>query len=401
MKSIKTVLLVEDNPGDARLLREMLSDYDPQGCKLTHVMCMMDAQNELSKHVFDLILLDLGLPDADGLEAIRRARLAAPRTPMVVLTGLDDETVAALALQNGAQDYLIKGQIEARGLQRAMRYATERKRLEWMKDEFVSSVSHELRTPLTSISASLALLNASVASTLSVPSARLLAIACTNSERLVRLVNDILDIEKLEFGQVAFNFSRVEVRSLVGEVIDANTASAEACGVRIRLLEDTRVCDDARADPDRLYQVVTNLLSNAIKFSPRDSEVVAAIEGGTDVVRISVSDHGSGIPADFKPHIFERFAQADSPGPRLRSGTGLGLSIVKEIVDRLGGKVSFSDVPGGGTVFHVDLPCWKDEVGGVIDTDAQVDALNQVHRELGSSMPAAQPERDAHRLKQG
>ena len=401
MKSIKAVLLVEDNPGDARLLREMLIDYDPQGCKLTHVMCMMDAQNYLSKHAVDIILLDLGLPDADGLEAIRRARAAAPRTPLVVLTGLDDETVAALALQKGAQDYLIKGQIETRGLQRAMRYATERKRLEWMKDEFVSSVSHELRTPLTSISASLALLMTSVAGTLSDPAARLLAIASTNSQRLVRLVNDILDIEKLESGQVNFNFRRVEVRPLIDEVIDANRASAEACGVQIRLLEDARICDDVRADPDRLYQVITNLLSNAVKFSPPDSEVVAAVENGSGVVRISVSDHGSGIPAEFKPRIFERFAQADATESRLRSGTGLGLSIVKQIVDRLGGRVSFADVPGGGTVFHVDLPCWKDEAGGVIDAQAQVDALRQVQREFGSKMPAAQRERGAHRLKQG
>ena len=400
MKPIKSVLLVEDNPGDARLLREMLNDYDPRGCELTHVMCMMDAQNYLSKHAVDIILLDLGLPDADGLEAIRRARAAAPRVPLVVLTGRDDETMAALALQKGAQDYLIKGQIETRGLQRAMRYATERKRLEWMKDEFVSSVSHELRTPLTSISASLALLMTSVAGTLSDPAARLLRIASTNSQRLVRLVNDILDIEKLESGQVVFNFRRVNVRSLVDEVIDANRASAEACGVRIRLLEDMHICDDSRADPDRLYQVITNLLSNAVKFSPPDSEVVVAVENGSGVVRFSVSDHGSGIPAEFRPHIFERFAQADGTDSRLRSGTGLGLSIVKEIVDRLGGRVNFADVPGGGTVFQVDLPRWKDEAGGVIDRDAQVDALRRTHRELGSKMEATQRERAAHKQKQ-
>jgi signal transduction histidine kinase len=220
-------------------------------------------------------------------------------------------------------------------------------------------VSHELRTPLTSISASLALLMASVADTLPDPAARLLRISCANSQRLVRLVNDILDIEKLESGQVIFNFRQVDVRTVVDEVIDANRAAAEACGVRIRLLEDTRVCGDARTDPDRLYQVVTNLLSNAVKFSPRNGEVVVAVANWTGSVRISVSDHGTGIQTEFKPRIFERFAQANDTETRLRSGTGLGLSIVKQIVDRLGGKVSFADVPSGGTVFHVDLPCWE------------------------------------------
>lgn len=160
MKSIKSILLVEDNAGDARLLREMFVAHNS---KLNHVTCMKDAETHLIEHPADIILLDLGLPDAEGVEAIRRMRAAAPRTPLVVLTGLDDEMMAAMALQEGAQDYLIKGQIETRGLLRAMRYAYERKRLEWVKDEFVTTVSHELRTPLTSIAASLGLLKATAA----------------------------------------------------------------------------------------------------------------------------------------------------------------------------------------------------------------------------------------------
>ena len=111
-----------------------------------------------------------------------------------------------------------------------------------------------------------------------------------------------------------------------------------------------------RADPDRLAQVFTNLLSNAIKFSPAENEVVVGIEKGAEMVRITVRDHGSGIPDNFKPIIFEKFAQADATNTRQKGGTGLGLSIVKEIVGRLGGKVGFYDAPGGGTIFHVDLP---------------------------------------------
>jgi signal transduction histidine kinase len=373
VKHIKAILLVEDNVGDARLIREMLKEQGSHSTELTHVDCMSAAEKHLAEREVDIILLDPGLPDAQGLGAIRRLHAAAPSIPLVVLTGLDDELLAAQALQEGAQDYLIKGQIEKRPLLRALRYATERKRLERLKDEFVSTVSHELRTPLTSITGSLGLLMGNAAGNLPDSARRLVAVAHTNSLRLVRLVNDILDIEKMEAGRVVFNFSRVEVRPLVAQAIEDNRGFAEGYGVRVRL-EDTRTAADVRADPDRLLQVVTNLLSNAIKFSSADNEVVVAIEKRPDMVRLTVRDHGPGIPTDFKPLIFEKFAQADAGDARQKGGTGLGLSIVKQIVDRLSGEVGFADAPGGGTLFHVELPCWDHVASLAIDRDARSDA---------------------------
>jgi signal transduction histidine kinase len=356
VKPIKTLLIIEDNPGDARLLREMFNDGS-RSTELAIAGTMSDAERHLSENSVDIILLDLGLPDAHGLEAVRRAHAAARNAPLVVLTGLDDEAVAAQTLREGAQDYLIKGQIEARGLLRALRYAIERKRLERLKDEFVSTVSHELRTPLTSIAASLGLLVGKVAGILPGPAARLLSIAYTNTQRLVHLVNDILDIEKLEAGRVVFDFAKVNVRSLVEHTIEANRDFAESHNVRIRLLDSPPV-DEVRADADRLAQVLTNLLSNSIKFSPAGREVLVSIAKGADSLRISVRDHGIGISADFRAHLFEKFAQADATNARQKDGTGLGLSIVKQIVERLGGEVGFDDAPGGGAVFHVDLPLW-------------------------------------------
>jgi signal transduction histidine kinase len=369
---VKTILLIEDNPGDVRLLQEMFNDHGAHGAEMAHVGCMSAAEKHLVEHSVDIILLDPGLPDAQGLASIRRAHAAAPRIPLVVLTCLDDESVAEQALQEGAQDYLIKGQIEVRGILRALRYATERKRLERLKDEFVSTVSHELRTPLTSISGSLGLLMGNAAGSLPQSMARLLTIAHTNSQRLVRLVDDILDIEKIQAGRMVFNFSRVDVRQLVKQAIEANRGFAEGYGVRVRL-EDAPAGTDVRADPDRLLQVVTNLLSNAIKFSPPDREVAVTIEKGVDIIRLTVRDHGPGIPVDFKPLVFEKFAQADAGDARKKGGTGLGLSIVKQIVDRLSGEVGFADAPGGGTIFHVQLPCWDHVASLTIDRDAKPD----------------------------
>jgi signal transduction histidine kinase len=232
---------------------------------------------------------------------------------------------------------------------------SERKHVERLKDEFVATVSHELRTPLTSIAGSLGLLAGGAVDKLPEPVLRLITIAHSNCQRLVHLVNDILDIEKIESGAIAFDLARVDVRSLVEQVVEANQLNAEGQGVRIRL-DASPTAVEVQADPDRLAQVVTNLLSNAIKFSAPKQEVTVAIEDIGAAARISVQNRGAGIPEAFRSRVFERFAQADTSDARTKGGTGLGLSIVKQIVTRLGGEVRFEDAPGGGTVFHVDLP---------------------------------------------
>ena len=234
---------------------------------------------------------------------------------------------------------------------------TERRRLDHMKDEFVATVSHELRTPLTSIAGALGLMAGDAAGKLPVIASRLVSIAYASSQRLVRLLNDILDIEKMELGNVAFDFKRIGVWPLIEQTIEENRAFAEGYDVRLRL-DSASAAADVCADSSRLAQVVTNLLSNAIKFSSPGEEVVVAIETRGDIVRISVRDHGNGIPEEFKQRIFQKFAQADATNARQKSGSGLGLSIVKQIVDRLDGAVGFEDAPGGGTIFYVDLPVW-------------------------------------------
>jgi PAS domain S-box-containing protein len=249
---------------------------------------------------------------------------------------------------------------------------SERLRLEGLKDEFVATVSHELRTPLTSIAGALSLLINDAGGTLPVHAKRLLTIAHSNSQRLVRLVNNILDTEKIESGKLVFVQKRVEVRSVVEDAIGANRVFADGFGVRIRL-DPASVAGDIRGDRDWLLQVVTNLLSNAVKFSPAAEEVEVVIENPGGNIRISVRDHGHGVPESFRPRIFEKFAQADASDARQLGGTGLGLSIVKQIVTRLGGKVGFDDAPGGGAIFHVEFPGFMQKAETVAECNVEAD----------------------------
>jgi PAS domain S-box-containing protein len=236
-----------------------------------------------------------------------------------------------------------------------IRDMTERKQVEQMKTEFVSTVSHELRTPLTSIAGSLGLLAGGAVGTLPDPATRLVNVAHKNAQRLIRLINDILDIEKMESGAMHFDIRPLHLCGLLEQAVEANRGYAASYGVQLALApveEQARVM----ADSDRLTQAVTNLVSNAVKFSPGGQAVEIAAVPLDRRWRITVADRGPGIAEEFKARIFGKFAQADSSDTRQKGGTGLGLSIVKEIVVQHGGSVAFEDRSGGGTSFHIDLP---------------------------------------------
>jgi DNA-binding response OmpR family regulator/anti-sigma regulatory factor (Ser/Thr protein kinase) len=236
-----------------------------------------------------------------------------------------------------------------------VRDISERLEVERLKSSFVSTVSHELRTPLTSISGSLGLLAGGVGGELQPKARRLIDIAKQNSERLVRLINDILDLEKAEAGRLEFHLKTYQIKSVVEQAIDLNRAYADGLGVTIEL--DSR-CIDAPVfvDRDRLVQVLTNLLSNAAKFSPRGGVISVCTKLEDESVDITVHDCGPGVPPEFRRRIFERFAQADGSDSRAKGGTGLGLSIAKTIVERLGGTIDFESAPETGTTFRVSLP---------------------------------------------
>jgi PAS domain S-box-containing protein len=236
-----------------------------------------------------------------------------------------------------------------------IRDVTERKRNEQIKSDFVSTVTHELRTPLTSIAGALGLLKGGSAGVLPERVDRLITIAHDNANRMVRLVNDILDIQKIESGNMPFNLRELDLKAAVSSAIEENRSYAAKFGADIALSAPMTPMT-VSADPDRLAQVLTNLLSNAAKFSPPDGTVQVTISRHDAFYRVTIADKGAGIPEDFRDQIFTKFAQADSTTNRANGGTGLGLSIVREIVERLDGHVSFDTETGKGTRFHVDLP---------------------------------------------
>ena len=379
------VLLIEDNKGDARLLQEILKDSPAIKVELTHRECMKDALLHLQSHTASVVLLDLGLPDANGIAAVRELHAAAPLVPLVVLTGSDDEGLAMQALQEGAQDYLVKGQIHSQTLVRALRHAIERTRMQVqtdqvrrlqlrLRDEFISTVSHELRTPLTSIRGGLGLIEAGVLGKLPEKAEAMVKIALQNSERLVRIINDILDVEKIKSGRLEIHIESVPVRALLQQALAVNQSYGAKYQVRFEL-EEVAADAEVAADPGRLLQVMANLLSNAAKFSPAGSAVqVRALDQGTHM-RFEIEDHGIGIPAEFRKRVFEKFAQADSSNSRRFDGTGLGLNITQQLVKAMGGTVGFTTTTDVGTIFYFELP----HAGRTMQLE-RVDALSDTQR---------------------
>ena len=232
---------------------------------------------------------------------------------------------------------------------------TDRKKVERLKDEFVSTVSHELRTPLTSIRGALGLISGGAFGAVPAEMKPMIDIAHANSERLVRLINDILDIEKIASGSMDFRLQRQRLSPLIRHAVEANSGYAAQYKVHIRY--DDRAPDaEASVDGDRLMQVMANLLSNAAKFSTPGADINVTLDRHEGGLRIAVQDSGPGIPVEFRRKVFDRFAQADTSDSKKLGGTGLGLSIVKLIVERMLGTIGFTSEVGVGTIFFVDLP---------------------------------------------
>jgi signal transduction histidine kinase len=230
---------------------------------------------------------------------------------------------------------------------------SERKEIERMKNEFLGMVSHELRTPLTAIQAEAGLVASGALGPLPEPMQRMLDIAAENSDRLTRLVNDVLDLERMHAGRIELELIKCHASVLIQQAAHAAGALAKDAGVNI---ETTSADAKFFADPDRIVQTLINLVANAVKFSPSGSTVAVGIEKTESGLWFNVSDHGRGIPSDEIPLIFDRFHQVQRGDSRDQGGIGQGLSISQWIVEQHEGRLWVESVLGQGSTFLFELP---------------------------------------------
>ena len=354
------ILLVEDNAGDALLVREMLEEA--RTASVVQVAERLDQALSLLNSVqFDAVLVDLSLPDSHGLDTVHHMCEATEQVPIVVLTGLDDRDAGIEAVRSGAQDYLIKGQFGAPLLERAIRYAVERKRIEKeerqlmkMKDDFISLVSHQLRTPLTSVAGFLELIYDGKVTDPQIKQ-EFVGRAYGEVQKLVALVESLLNLSRLEAGELPLNKERFDLRDLVTDTTESLENVASSKGVKLHTsLPETAVT--VKGDRKWLGEVLVNLLTNAVKFSPEQGPVYVLCRVKGSAATIAVRDEGAGIAEEEVARIFDRFYQAESAAKKAGVGTGLGLYIAKGIVEAHGGRMGVKSKQEEGSTFFFTLP---------------------------------------------
>lgn len=362
------VLIIEDNPGDARLIREMLAEAEVARFRTEVVASLAEGLERLDVDGADVVLLDLSLPDSLGLDSFKGVRDEVPDVPVVVLSGHEDEELAARAVHEGAQDYLVKGQVNAALLGRSLRYAVERQRIEEQlrhraeelreadrrKDEFLAMLAHELRAPLPPMLAAVEVLGNEDAEPEAVAWAR------ETVERqignLARLLEDLLDVSRIVHGKITVQKEPVRLVDVVRAAVDTVAPLIDRRDLRLSVAEP-EAPGWLDADPTRLEQVLVNLLQNAVAYSEPGGRIwlEAAVEG--EHARIRVRDDGAGMEPEFLERVFEPFTQARPAQERASGGLGLGLALVRSLVELHDGTVSArSDGPGRGSEFEVRFP---------------------------------------------
>lgn len=359
------ILLVEDNPGDARLVIEDLKEPGVphriiQSGRLGEALQRVDEDPEGR---IDVVILDLSLPDARGLEAVERIRAAAPSLPIVVLTGLDDENVAFRAVEGGVQDYLVKGKVNGSVLVRALRYAIERKRADeaarreeeaaravMLRDGIMGVLGRDLRAPLQGIVGHAdTLLRAGDLGPRNADAARSIA---KSSERMSGMIDDLVHFAEARFGGgYTLSVSDCDILDVCRQVIDRMGAAHSDRGIDLRVKGSGK----GRWDRVRLAKLVSILIENAIRHGRACSPVRVSVRGEEADVFLSVHNEGDPIPNDTHRKVFEPFYRGDR-GDDASRGLGLGLYIAQQIVASHRGGISVRSVEREGTAFTVRLP---------------------------------------------
>ncbi|MFN8609724.1 MAG: response regulator [Vulcanimicrobiota bacterium] len=354
-------MLIEDNPNDAELLEVSLRSEAHAEAHIERVKRLAEALDRLRDGNYDLVLLDLTLPDERGLPVFQAIQEAAPHLPIVILTGLADEMLATETVRLGAQDYLVKHEVEGRALARALTHAIQRKKLQLeleemqrRKTEFVAVVSHELRNPMTGIVGFVHLLSKT---SLDEVQREYVQAIKNGSKSLLDLLNNLLDLSSAESGHISMDLQPLDLRECLEGVAAFTAPQARAKGLEMVASIDPRIPDEVLADNLRLRQVLINLLGNALKFTEHGYVgLFARLRAQTEsevLIRFVVEDSGRGIPPDKRASIFQAFSQAHRDDRA--SGAGLGLSISQQLIGAMGGILGVESQVGDGTAFWFDL----------------------------------------------
>ena len=365
------VLLIEDNPGDADLVRLRLVETESD-VRVNCVPRLADALACLDVETPSLVLLDLNLPDSHGAETFRRIMQKAPNVPVVILSGQDDEALALKAVHMGVQDYLVKGDITSKQLERALRYAVERQALLRsleitrkqqieFKNQFLSHVSHELRTPLTCIHQYVTLLLDGLVGPMAPDQTDYLRTVLKSVNQLHAMIRDLLEATRAESGKLRIEPRCIDIGELIQQAVAMMRPAAAEKHVGLEVGLDQTI-PLVYADPDRTLEVLINLIDNGIKFTPQDGSVIvkaSRVETDPSAVYLAVSDSGRGIPPESLPQVFERLYQDPDAVDGNRTGLGLGLYIAKEIITLHGGRMWVASQPGSGSTFSFTLPFYS------------------------------------------
>jgi len=369
------LLVVDNRPQDIATIKNILKNLE---IIFYEANSGEDALSLVKQHNFFLILMNIQMPVMDGIETagLIRQNNSSKLTPIIFVSTVDSHNEVIDAVYSmGAVDYIIKPVNEKILISKVTIFLNialqhilleqeikERIKAEKIKNDFVAIVSHELRTPLTAIQGSIGLIAGGIIGKLNQDGQNMLQVALSNCNRLLELVNDLLDMQKIAQGEFELDCQASKITPLIWQSINENKAYSDMYKVNYIFVEPN-INPTVFIDNQRIMQVMTNLLSNAAKFNPENEDVHITIEMlEASIVRVSVIDVGSGIPDDFKPRIFEKFSQAESGSNRTKSGTGLGLSISKNIIENHQGKIGFKSNQERGTTFYFDLPLYTKKV---------------------------------------
>ena len=351
------VLLIEDSPEDAVLIRRALSEAKGGKFQLDWAETAARGFALLASGGFGAILLDLSLPDSLGLSTLSQFLNDAADLPVVVLTGLDDEIIAAKALERGAQDYLIKGRLDPDNLARALRYSIARKTLERQKEEYLHNVNHELRSPLAGIYIALTMIKDDLPAQAG-DSRALLEMATQNVEHLTKMTDDLVEVLRSESGKLAIHPTRISLSDALRQSVSLMALARQAQGIALSVDVPSDL-PFASADETRLKQILFNLIGNSIKFTAKGGSIVLrarAWDKSSEFLCVSVADTGCGIPPEALKRVFSRLYQVSVHAHNGHGGLGIGLYLCHQLVTGQGGTMWVESQVGKGSTFHFTLP---------------------------------------------